>query len=167
MKKRIAIVPGSFDPITNGHLYIINKAAQEYQTVYVAIMINPKKSYMFDIEERKIIATAATKGISNVKVISSEGWLWKLAVELDANAIVKGYRNDIDLEYEKDMAKFNEEHAPNTKTVLIKADPSLRELSSTAIREKIVNEISLEGYLPEDAITEIKKIQNNKKKAES
>ena len=163
MKKGIAIVPGSFDPITNGHLYVINKAAQDYQTVYVAVMINPEKNYMFDIEERKLIAKSATKKLSNIKVISSEGWLWKLAIELGADAIVKGYRNDIDLEYEKSMAKFNEEHAPNAKTVLIKADPTLKELSSTAIREKITNGISLEGYLPEDAIAEIKKIITDKK----
>ena len=163
MKKGIAIVPGSFDPITNGHLYIVNKAAQVYQTVYVAVMINPDKSYMFDIEERKLIAEAATKEIKNVTVIGSEGWLWELAIKLNADAIVKGYRNDIDLEYEKSMAKFNEEHAPNAKTVLIKSDPSLKELSSTSIREKITNGISLEGYLPENAIAEIEKIINDKK----
>ena len=129
MKKEIAIVPGSFDPITNGHLFVINEAAKEYKTVYVAVMINAEKKYMFDIQERKAIAEAATKSIPNVKVIMSKDWLWKLATELKADAIVKGYRNNIDLEYEQNMAKFNEERAKNTKTILLKTDPTLKELS--------------------------------------
>ena len=158
MKKDIAIVPGSFDPITNGHLFIINKAAKKYKTVYVAVMINAEKKYMFDIQARKAIAEAATKNLTNVKVIMSEDWLWKLAAELKADAIVKGYRNDKDFEYEQNMKKFNEEHAPNTKTVLIKTDPKLTDLSSTLIREKISKGESLEGFLPEDAIKTIQKI---------
>lgn len=158
MKKEIAIVPGSFDPITNGHLFIINEAAKEYKTVYVAVMINSEKKYMFDIQARKSIAEAATKNIPNVKVIMSENWLWKLATELKADAIVKGYRNGIDLEYEKSMAKFNEEHAPNTKTVLIKTDPTLKDVSSTLIREKISKGESLKEFLPENAIKVIQRI---------
>ena len=157
MKKDIAIVPGSFDPITNGHLFVINKAAQEYKIVYVAVMINADKKYMFDIKSRKAIAEAATKDITNVKVIMSEDWLWKLAIELNADAIVKGYRNDIDFKYEQNMAKFNEEYAPSTKTVLIKTDPTLKDVSSTLIREKISKGESLEEFLPKDAIKEIQK----------
>ena len=163
MKKDIAIVPGSFDPITNGHLFIINEAAREYKTVYVAVMVNAEKQYMFDIQARKAIAEAATKDIPNVKVIMSEDWLWKLATELKADAIVKGYRNDIDLEYEQNMAKFNEERAKNTKTILLKTDPTLKELSSTLIREKISQGKSLDEFLPSSAIEEIKKILNHKR----
>ena len=158
MKKDIAIVPGSFDPITNGHLFLIKEAAKEYKTVYVAVMINADKKYMFDIEERKSIAEAATKNISNVKVIMSEGWLWELAIELKADAIVKGYRNEKDFEYEQVMAKFNEEHAPNAKTILLKTDPNLKDLSSTLIREKISQGESLDDFLPLDAIKEIQRI---------
>lgn len=160
MKKDIAIVPGSFDPITNGHLFVINEAAREYKTVYVAVMINSEKKYMFDIQARKAIAEAATKKIPNVKVIMSEDWLWKLATELKANAIVKGYRNNIDFEYEQKMAKFNEEHAPNTKTVLIKTDPALKDVSSTLIREKISKGEALEDFLPDAVIKEIQKRLN-------
>ena len=162
MKKDIAIVPGSFDPITNGHLFLIKQAAKEYKTVYVAVMINADKKYMFNIEERKSIAEAATKGLDNIKVIMSEGWLWKLATELKADAIVKGYRNEKDFEYEQTMAKFNEEHAPNTKTVLLKTDPNLKDLSSTLIREKISQDESLDEFLPLDALKEIQKILNQK-----
>ena len=71
-KKTIAIVPGSFDPITNGHVFIIEEAAKRYDKIYVAVMINSNKQYTFNLEERKNIAIAALKNISNVEVISSE-----------------------------------------------------------------------------------------------
>lgn len=161
MKKEIAIVPGSFDPITNGHIFIVKQAAKMYKKVYVAVMINSSKNYMFDIQSRKSIAEAALKDIPNVTVISSEGWLWQLANELNADAIVKGYRNQKDLEYELEMAKFNEEHAPNTKTIILETDPSLENISSTLIREYLQKGIPLSGLLPESAINEIKKISSD------
>lgn len=161
MKKEIAIVPGSFDPISNGHIYIIKKAAENYKKVYVAVMINANKKYMFDIKKRKTIAEAALKNISNVTVIASEGWLWQLANELKADAIVKGYRNETDLQYELEMAKFNKEHAPNTETVILETNPSLTDISSTLIRKYIQDGISLNGLLPDEAIEAIKKISSD------
>lgn len=158
MQERIAVVPGSFDPITNGHLYIIKKAAELYDKVYVAVMINDKKKYMFTLEERKMIAESAVEGIDRVEVISSSGWLWELAKSLGACAIVKGYRNEEDLRYEQEMAEFNEARYPEAKTVLLKANDSLAALSSTLIREKIRKNESLDAYLPETAIKRIKEI---------
>ena len=158
MSERIAIVPGSFDPITNGHLDIIKKAAALYDKVYVAVMINDKKTYMFTLEERRMIAESATAEIDRVEVISSSGWLWKLAKDLGACAIVKGYRNEADLRYEQEMAAFNDAHNPEAKTVLLKAEADLEGLSSTLIREKIRKGEELEGYLPKAAIEKIKEI---------
>lgn len=158
MSERIAIVPGSFDPMTNGHLDIIKKAAALYDKVYVAVMINDKKTYMFTLEERRMIAESATAEIDGVEVISSSGWLWKLAKDLGACAIVKGYRNESDLRYEQEMAAFNDAHNPEAKTVLLKAEADLEGLSSTLVREKIRKGEALEGYLPEAAIEKIKEI---------
>ena len=160
-KKKIAIVPGSFDPITNGHLSVIKKAAADYDAVFVAVMINPQKQYMFDLEQRKNIAKAAIDELDNVEVISSDGWLWELAKSLGACAIVKGYRNEIDLEYELKMAVFNEEKYPQAKTVLVKSDDALADLSSTVVREKILSDASLEGLVPKKAISEIYSIKKN------
>ena len=128
-KEKIAIVPGSFDPITFGHIYVIKEALKKFDTVYVAVMINKEKNYMFSLDERKRIVEAALS-TDSVKVISSEGWLWELAVELNATGIVKGYRNDSDLAYELEMASFNEKHAPNAKTFLIKTDSVFEKISS-------------------------------------
>lgn len=162
-KKTVAIVPGSFDPITNGHIFVIKEAVKRYDKVYVAVMINIDKKYMFSLEERKKIALSALKDIPKVEVIVSNGWLYDLANSLNADAIVKGYRNDTDLEYEESMAKFNAEYAPNTKTVLIKSNSELTDISSTLIRKKILNSEPLNNFLPQGAIDEIAKIISSNK----
>ena len=158
-KQRIAIVPGSFDPITNGHIDIIRRAAELYDRVFVAVMINDQKKYRFTLEEREAIARAATEDMERVEVISSSGWLWELAKKLGACAIVKGYRNDVDLEYEKNMAKFNFEHYPDAETVLIKSEEDLCELSSTLIRELISDGKGIEKLVPAKAVEIIKEIK--------
>lgn len=159
-KEKIAIVPGSFDPITNGHISIIKKAVRLYDKVYVAVMINDQKEYMFSLEEREEIVKSALSEFDNISVISSRDWLWHLCTELGACAIVKGYRNETDLEYENKMAAFNKEHCPAAETVLIKSEDDMADLSSTFIRERIRNEQSLEKFLPSSAIETIKKIRS-------
>ena len=161
-KETIAIVPGSFDPITYGHIDIVKRALMLYDKVFLSVMINPNKEYMFTIDERVNIARAALSGIKNVEVISSEGMLWQLAKDMSASAIVKGYRNDIDLEYEKKMEAFNSEHYPYAKTVLLKADTAMENISSTVVRNRILQNQSLDGFLPESATKEIKKIIKSK-----
>ncbi len=163
-KKTVAIVPGSFDPITNGHIFIIKEAAKLYDKVFVAVMINAEKQYTFTLEERKKIAVAALKDLSCVEVISSDGWLYELANFLNADAIVKGYRNEADFEYENKMAEFNRKYAPNTITVLIKSSDELTSLSSTLVREKLKNNNDIKDFLPQEAIDEIKKILSERKK---
>ena len=157
-KQRIAVVPGSFDPITNGHIDVIRRATELYDKVFVAVMINDQKNYRFTLEEREAIARAALEGLERVEVISSRGWLWELAKELGACAIVKGYRNETDLEYERKMAEFNKEHNPDAETVLLKASDGLETLSSTVVRERMLNDEQIDGLLPEKAIELIKKL---------
>ena len=158
-KESLAIVPGSFDPMTNGHLDIIRRAALTFDRVCVAVMINDQKQYMFSMAEREEIAKACISEIKNAYVISSDGWLWKLAKNLGASAIVKGYRNTEDLEYEKEMAKFNSEHYPEAETILLLSKEEFSALSSTVVREKILNGESLEGFVPKKAIQVIEKMR--------
>ena len=156
--QRIAVVPGSFDPITNGHIDVIRRATELYDKVFVAVMINDQKKYRFTLEEREAIARAALEGLEQVEVISSRGWLWELAKDIGACAIVKGYRNETDLEYEQKMAEFNKEHNPDAETVLLKASDGLETLSSTVVRERMLNDEQIDGLLPEKAIELIKKL---------
>lgn len=157
-KQKIAVIPGSFDPITNGHIDVIRRATELYDKVFVAVMINGQKKYRFTLEEREAIARAALEGIERVEVISSRGWLWELARDLGACAIVKGYRNEADLEYEQKMAEFNKAHNPDAETVLLKASDGLEDLSSTVVREKMLNDEQINGLLPDKAIELIKKL---------
>lgn len=150
MKKgRIAIVPGSFDPITVGHIDIAKRAAQMYETVYLAVMINSQKEYLFSLEERKQIAQKAFENYENIKVVSSEGMLWKLAYDLNAEAIVKGYRNKKDYDYEMKMAEFNRDHNPDAETILLECSDGLNDVSSTEVRERILHGRSFDDLLPE------------------
>ena len=157
-KKKIAIVPGSFDPITNGHLDIIRRATELYDEVIVAVMINQSKQYLFTMEQREVLAQIATASMARVRVISSDGMLWKLAQDMGACAIVKGYRNQTDYAYEMEMAKFNKEHNPKAETVLLKADDQMSDVSSTLVREALQTGNDLSCYLPRAVEAEIRKM---------
>lgn len=166
-KYSVGIVPGSFDPITLGHLDIIRRAAELCETVFVAVMINAEKEYTFSIDERREIAETACKEIApeNVKVISSEGMLYTLAESLSAEVIIKGVRNETDREYELKMAEFNEEKYPAAKTLLLDASDTLAGISSTLVREKMNGGKSFEDYLSPATLEKINKIIENKEKS--
>ncbi len=156
--EKIAIVPGSFDPITMGHMDIVKRAAAAYDRVILAVMINREKRYLFTLAQRKRFAEAAVRDIPNVTVISSEGMLWELARDLGACALVKGYRNETDLAYEQAMADYNREHYPDAETVLLPANENYFDISSTLVREKLASGEDLHPYLPQSVIDEIYKI---------
>lgn len=160
-KYSIGIVPGSFDPITKGHLDVIERAAQLCDKVFVAVMINDQKEYMFTLSEREEIARAACEGLENVSVISSSGMLYELCRTLGAEVIIKGVRNDTDREYELKMAQYNAKHNPDAITLLLDAKEELTHISSTAVREIITENGDLSGYLPEGAILKIKEIKGD------
>ena len=160
---KVAIYPGSFDPITYGHIDIVKRAAAAYDKVYLAVMINSDKQYTFDLDERKQIAETAVADIANVEVISSDGMLWELARDLGADAIVKGYRNHIDLEYETRMAEYNESRYPNAKTVLLPSKKELEKVSSTEARKRLACEESIGELLPICALKKIEEIISKRK----
>lgn len=139
---RIAIVPGSFDPMTIGHLDIIRRTARLFDIVVVAIMINPDKAdkAMFSFEEKKKIAELTCRGIENVTVITSDGMLWELAQSLGVCAIVKGIRNEADLAYEREMAVYNHEHYPLAETLYLQSYGDMSHISSSLVRKKILSE---------------------------
>ncbi len=148
----LAIVPGSFDPMTLGHLDIVEIVARRYDEVVVAVMVNPAKRYCFDMATRVSIAERTVAHLPNVRVISDSGLLIDLFDRLGADAVCKGWRNAQDYEYELHMADWNLAHNPRFRTELIHAKESHREISSTVVREKRNNGEALEELVHPDAL---------------
>ena len=149
------ILPGSYDPITLGHMEIVKKAAELYDEVYLVAFINPKKSYAFTLDERVKMMMLAADGLENVLVSYSTGLVIDYMREHGIERIVKGYRNDIDLEYEREQASWNLEHG-GYETELIKCDKEFRHISSTKAREMIKDGADLSDILPLAVIEYIK-----------
>ena len=147
-----AIVPGSFDPMTLGHLSLIEAVAARYDRVTVAVMINPAKEYLFSKEMRVAIARATVGALSNVEVLADDGMLIDLYDRLGADAVCKGYRNEKDLAYEQEMADWNRAHNPRFETVLIPSYGEHHALSSTEVRERIARGETLADTVHRDAL---------------
>lgn len=131
----IAIVPGSFDPMTLGHRALIERVAKQYDQVVAAVMVNREKTYFLSIEDRLRVAERTLRDIPNVRVIADEGMLIDLYDRLGASAVCKGFRNERDLAYEREMAEWNRAHNPRFVTELLRADEAWADCSSTRVRE--------------------------------
>ena len=136
---RIAVCPGTYDPVTNGHLDIIGRAARVFDRVVVGVVNQPvrKQTTLFSAEERKafIEDAVARNGIDNVEVTVFSNLLVELAREQGAGAIVKGLRAISDFEYEFEMNQLNRKLAPDIESVYIIASPDYSFLSSTGVKE--------------------------------
>ena len=152
---RIAVIPGSFDPMTTGHINIIERASLLFDKVFVAVMINDAKKYMFTREQRTEIARLSVEHLSNVEVIFDDGMLSDLALRLDACAIVKGIRDYKDYQYEFEMAQYNYKKNPKAQTVFLPCDVGAREISSTAVRERINKGKDISDIVSRNAINYI------------
>ena len=140
------IMPGSYDPVTLGHLEMIRRVAEREDEVYVVIFSNPAKSYTFSLDDRVAMLMLATEDLDNVFVSYSMGYVVDYMREHDIERIVKGYRNDADLAWEREQAEYNMKHG-GYETELILCDERFKNISSTLVREKIKNGESLEGLV--------------------
>lgn len=129
------IYPGSFDPITNGHLDIIRRASVLADTLYIAVMVNHSKNPMFSIEERVELIRQVTRDIDNVLVITFQGLLVNVFKTYPIGAIVKGLRAISDFEYEFQMAQINREMESRAETLFVMTNPEWGYLSSSLVRE--------------------------------
>ena len=145
---RRAIYPGSFDPLTNGHLDIIERSAKLFDEVVVAILLNIQKQPMFSVEERVEMIQAVVP-YANVRVDTFHGLLVHYAVEQKAEAIVRGIRAISDYEYELQMALMNRRLEPNIETVFLMASEEYSYLSSRLIKEVFNLQGSITGLVPE------------------
>lgn len=145
---RRAIYPGSFDPITNGHLDIIERSAKLFDDVIVAVLVNAEKRPMFTVEER-VEMIGSVVPWSNVRVDTFEGLLVDYAIAQNAQVIVRGIRAVSDYEYELQMALMNRRLEPRVETVFMMSAEAYSYLSSRLIKEVFMLGGSISGLVPE------------------
>ena len=131
---RRAVCPGSFDPVTNGHVDVINRAAALYDELVVAVLVNPGKAGFFPVEERMELLREAVAHLTNVRVDSFQGLLVDYCGANDIPVIVKGLRAVSDFEYELQMAQMNRELA-SVETLFVPTAPQVGHLSSSLVKQ--------------------------------
>lgn len=146
---KTAIYPGSFDPVTNGHLDIIKRAAKMFDKLIVVVLINPLKNYSFSIPERRELLLRATKDIPNIEIDSYDGLLADYFNQRsDVDVIVKGLRATSDFEYEFQMAHTNKDLNPRAETVFIPASLGTTFVSSSMVKQVAMFGGDLSKYVP-------------------
>ena len=159
---RIAIYPGSFDPVTLGHLDIIRRAALCFDKVFVCVMDNcDKKSHMFPAEKRLELLRRSVAELPNVEAELFRGLLADYAREKEAHVIVKGLRNATDFDLEYQMAAINRGIWGQLETVFLPASIEYQHFSSTMVREMIRYGQPLEKYVPLAVAEELERLKNN------
>jgi len=133
----VVVCPGTYDPVTNGHVDIITRTSKVFERVVVGVVNNPirKEKTLFNAEERRAFIEQATAELGNVEVQIFSNLLVEFARELGATAIVKGLRAISDFEYEFEMAQLNRKLDPNVESIYVTASPAYSFLSSTGVKE--------------------------------
>ena len=153
MKK--CVYPGSFDPISNGHLDLIRRASRLFDEVHVLISNNILKSSTFTIEERIEMIKECTKQLQNVIVTSSDGLVVNYCKENNINIIVRGMRNYSDYEAEFQLFQYNRDIYPNIETVLLMPTTKLQVVTSSAIKELVAFGVDISKYVPKQIVAKI------------
>lgn len=151
----IAIYPGSFDPITNGHLDIIDRGSKIYDKLIVAVLVNVDKNCLFSIDERVELIKRVTKDLDNVEVLSFEGLLVDFAKLHNSKVILKGLRTMSDFEYEFQMALMNSKLNPDIETVFMMTSSAYSYVSSSSVKQVAKFGGSINGLVPEELIEEV------------
>jgi pantetheine-phosphate adenylyltransferase len=145
-----AVYPGSFDPVTNGHIDLIQRSAALFDKVIIAILRNAEKTPLFSVEERISMLEEAVKNLKNVSVTSFRGLLVDFAEQIEASVIIRGIRAISDYEYELQMALMNRRLSSKVETVFMLPAESYSYLSSKLIKEIAQHGGAIRGLVPED-----------------
>lgn len=145
-----AVFPGSFDPITNGHLNIIQRASKLFDQVDILIAVNKNKKYLFSAEERLEMVSALIKNYKNVTVHTYDGLVVKYAQQNGAKVLIRGIRNSNDFAYEFDLSLMNHKLDPEVETLFIPTDQKYILLKSSAIKELAQFHGDISGMVPEN-----------------
>ena len=152
---KCALTPGTFDPITVGHLDVITRASQLVDEVIVAVAESVKKKPLFTLEERVALAEEATRDLVNVRVVPFDGLLVDFAHEVGATAVVKGLRAITDFEYEFQMALANRKLNADLDTVFLMTSSEYMYLSSSVVKDIAVHGGSVAGFVPDEIVQDI------------
>ncbi len=156
MKKNIAVYPGTFDPITNGHIDLVERSLGIFDEVIIALAPNPKKIPLFTTDERIEMIKAATKGLRNVKIDIFDGLLVNYAKKKKAQAIIRGLRAVSDFEYEFQMALMNRRLDNKIETVFLMPSEEYSYLTSSIIKEIAAFKGSVNGLVPKVVAKKLK-----------
>ncbi len=151
------IYPGSFDPITNGHLDIIKRSSAIFEEVIVAILINHEKKYMFSLEERIAMLESNLADCPNVKVTSASGLLVDFAKKEKVHVVVRGLRANSDYEREAQMALANKVLYPDLETLFVGSNDGYSYLSSTLVKEIAGYGGDISAFVPDNVVHRLKK----------
>lgn len=152
---RIAMFPGSFDPVTLGHMDIIRRAAVLFDEVVVAVMHNPEKKGCFPVEKRIAMLEKVCVGLGNVRITASDGLTALFAKEIGACVLIRGVRNQLDLESENDMANINRMLADNIETIYFPAKLEKSNISSTFVRQLAAFGADISKFVPTEVLEEV------------
>ena len=159
---KIAIYPGSFDPLTNGHLDIINRAALIFEDLVIAVAANSEKNILFTKDERIEIISEATSCIENVRVESFNGLLVDYAKKNNVFTIIRGLRTLSDFEYEFRMAIMNRSLDSSIETVFLMTDEKYGHISSSFVKEIYNLDGDVSSFVPSIALSYLNKLRDEK-----
>ncbi|KOO06660.1 pantetheine-phosphate adenylyltransferase [Vibrio hepatarius] len=151
------IYPGTFDPITNGHLDIIERAASMFGEVVIAVAASPSKNTMFSLEERVELVEQVTSHLDNVSVQGFSGLMVDFAKEVKANILIRGLRTTVDFEYEFGLTSMYKKLLPSLESIFLTPSDEYAFLSSTIVREVAIHGGNVEEFVPPSVAEALKK----------
>ena len=153
---KTAIFPGSFDPITIGHVDIVKRSIPLFDRIIVAIGVNTQKKYLFDLERRKAWIQEVFKDYPTVEVQSYNGLTINYCKEIGANYLLRGIRSASDFEYEKTIAHLNHSMDAEVETILMLSPPEYSHISSTIVREIMLGDGDVSKFVPKEIVSKLK-----------
>ncbi|MGR5340815.1 pantetheine-phosphate adenylyltransferase [Vibrio astriarenae] len=154
---RKVIYPGTFDPLTNGHLDIIERASKMFDNIVIGIAASPSKRTMFTLEERVKLVEGSIKHLNNVSCVGFSGLLVEFAKSQGADILIRGLRTTIDFEYEFGLTSMYRKLLPNLESVFLTPSDEFTFLSSTIVREVAIHGGDIGGFVPPHVCNAIKK----------